>query len=573
MTISHVITAVVGVSLLSSAVNAQTQPPSPSPLPAAPTSAPETAPGEATNAEEEAGNDFVRRSDVQAMIDAEVAKLRGGDPSGGAPGQPATEPPAVRGQSGFGDVRLALTMTNENVLASPGESLPSVPGWRFGRPNSLAITPLDGYDSRYSGYETTSHAVLYRNFRRGRLEVDSALALRINEVSERTIDFSDAGSYILVSLWKDPAHEAADRVTLTAFPMSSDRMRLGYSYRLSWGGNETYRRSKRAIPGLKLQLDTDRGYAFAAVKTAIVLDPATAEEEAVFGWMGGSGVDLTKNLRVEVNGGYFDRGKNELLDVRSQSVRLYGASAQVSVYDGAPLQSSTDYRLFKNDPERMAQLLKKPKYPGGVSWAAMAEGTVLGQTLKDPDATGGTTVQVGTAADLNLRLMINRLRLRLDLQYRDVAYLLHTAPSLPTFSDFPREFRLRPNLLGAVGADNNWGDWLTIGAIVGLERPASLETPMGIPGDTSGVGAATTVVRSTGQMTVLPPGEAALPQLIGKFSAQADFGQHYAAIFDVYGGYDGNQTRLQRMNPVAPLEYEFGNFVQLGFNLTLQAKF
>ena len=53
------------------------------------------------------------------------------------------------------DTRLSFTLTNENVLVKPGETIPSVPGWRFGTPrqapNSLGVLFFDNYDTRYSG--------------------------------------------------------------------------------------------------------------------------------------------------------------------------------------------------------------------------------------------------------------------------------------------------------------------------------------------------------------------------------------------------------------------------------------
>src|SRR6185436_18801559 len=141
----------------------------------------------------------------------------------------------LSGASGNTDIRLAFTLTNENLLSKPGETIPSVPGWRFGRPNSLGTLFFDNYDTRFSGYETLSNAIMYRNYRKDHLEVEGGFVMRINELAERKIDLSDAGSYILVSWWTDPEHKSPERITLTTFPVSSDRMRLGYSYRLSWG--------------------------------------------------------------------------------------------------------------------------------------------------------------------------------------------------------------------------------------------------------------------------------------------------------------------------------------------------
>jgi hypothetical protein len=107
--------------------------------------------------------------------------------------------------------------------------------------------------------------------------------------------------------------------------------------------------------------------------------------------------------------------------------------------------------------------------------------------------------------------------------------------------------------------------------------PATLTSPTGIPGDTTmGSGESTAVIRNNGGTTlinVLPNGEKVAASFAVKASGQLDFGEVYAALVDVYYVYDPNQTRLQRSGPEDLFEYEFGEFNQLGVNLTLQAKF
>jgi len=215
-------------------------------------------------------------------------------------------------------------------------------------------------------------------------------------------------------------------------------------------------------------------------------------------------------------------------------------------------------------------------YPGGVTWMVAAEATATGQTLKDPDVSGGTKMQVGYAGDINTRVKINRTRLRMDLSYRDLAFILHSTPSLPTYSDFPPEYVRTGDFFAAVGADQNFaGTGLTLGLIAGVDMPATLQTPTGaIPGDmVDGMGESTAVVRNEGDIVVLPPGEDALPQLALKFTGRLDFADSFAALTDVYYVRDPNQTRLVRDDPESELMREFGEFNQLGFNFTLQAKF
>lgn len=480
------------------------------------------------------------------------------------------------GESGFMDVRLNLTLTNENVFAEPGETIPSVPGWRFGQPNSLGTLFFENYDTRFSGYETLSHMVLYRQHNVENWEGEGALVLRVNDLAQDRIDLSDAGSYLRVAYWFDEDRVDQKRLSFTAFPTSSDRFRLGYSYRLSWGGSPTYQRSRAAVPGVKLQYESGRFYSFVGAKSAVVLDRETSEEEAVMGGLAGVGYDVSDMIRLEMSGGYFDRGGNELQDVIDQSVHLYGASTQFAIHEGQPVGSSIDYMLYRNDPERVGRLFTPEVYPGGLSWVVKGEYSLLGQTLKDPNITGGTTVQPASAGDVNVRVKYDYTRFRFDAQYRDLAYILHTTPSLPTYSAFPDSYDQRANFFVAGGADHHFENaGLTLGLTLGLDVPATLTTPTGaLPGDTSaGAGQSTAVVRGPEQITILPEGERALPQFGGKLRGRVDFNKYFAGLVDTYYSYDPNQTRLRREGPNAPLEREFGELNQLGFNFTLQSRF
>jgi hypothetical protein len=535
---------------------------------------------------------------IKEIVDRELAKILNdraakdaADRAAKEQATPDSQPAAtggITGNSGFMDTRLAFTLTNENMLVKPGETIPSVPGWRFGVPTSLGVLFFDNYDTRYSGFETLSHAVMYRDFHSGHFDAEAAFVLRINELSGNNIALSDDGSYITLSDWKDPSHKDPTRLSLTAFPVSADRFRLGYSYRLSWGGDPEYGRARSATPGVKLQYDTERAYTFVGAKSAVILDRRTAEQRSALAFLAGGGVDLLPatgdniGVRLEANGGYFDRGYNELVDVNDQKVRLFGASAQLSIHKGMPVQSSVDYKLYKFDGERVSGLFDPVKYPGGVSWLAMTEFTYLGQTLKDPNKTGTTVIQPGMAGDLNVRVMIDRVRLRFDVSYRDLAFILHSVPSLPTYEDFPAQYSTTPDLFAAVGADKNWNDFLTLGLIAGIEKPATLTSPSGIAGSMA-TGTSTAVIRNNNIdtiITILPTGESAASQLALKGTAKLTFGRIYSALLEVFYSYDPNTTRYQRAGctstqacPDQPFEFKFGNFNQLGVNATLQARF
>lgn len=544
-----------------------------SPVTGAPVAAPVPAPAPASAMDEVKIRELVDREVARILTeratkDAAERAAREAADAGAVASEDTGE---VKGAGGFMDTRLAFTLTNENMLAKPGETTPSSPGWRFGTPSSLGVLFFDSYDTRYSGFETLSHATVYRQYSSGHIQAEGALVLRIDDLSEAHIGLSDDGSYIAVSDWKDPSHKDPTRISLTAFPVSSDRFRLGYSYRLSWGGNPEYSRaaaSGSSVPGLKLQLDLPSAYAFAGAKSAVVVDPRDGQAKSALAALGGFGIDPVPMLRLEVNGGYFDRGYNELADVQRSKVRLYGASVQASIHHGMPLRSSLDYRLYKFNGESVSDLFAPERYPGGLAWLAQSEFTVLGQTLKDPEVDGGTGTQRGMAADLNVRVKIDRVRLRLDLSYRDLAFVLHSVPSLPAYEQFRPGDTTTAETFAAVGIDHNWGDWLTLGLIGGVEKPATLTSPQGIPGTSVDMGQATAVVRSNNVdalVAVLPAGREVATQVALKATAKLDFAKIFSTLVEVFYGHDGNQTRA-----LAPVP---GELHQLGVNATLQARF
>jgi hypothetical protein len=495
------------------------------------------------------------------------------------------EPASV---ASFMDTRLSFTCTHEALFRDP-TILPSAPGFHCGRPNSLGVLFFDNYDTRFSGFETLSHLALYKRSTDERhWDLEGAFVVRINEISEENIRLSDGGSFIRAAYWLDPARNNPNTVALVAFPVSSDRMRLGYSYRISWGGSAEFfkpnpdipyssGKNSDSVPGAKLQFDSERGYFYIGVKTSSLLDPEINEKRSVISYLGGMGLDVTPRLRIEANGGHFDRGKNEAESVLGEPVRLSGASVQLALHDGMAVGSSIDYKLYRNDPTSIARLFRREQYPGGLSWLVSTEGTVLLQTLADADKTGSTTIQKAYAGDVNVRVKYDRTRLKLDVMVRDLAYILHSVPSLPSYFDFHSSYTSTPEWLASVGVDQYFpGPRLTLGANVGGNLPATLETPVGqsgVPGNLIQT-STTAVVRNESSLSVLPEGKSVALVWAIKASARLDFDDSFAALADVYYQYDPNTVRYDRESEDATFsKAEFADFSQLGFNVTLQSRF
>jgi hypothetical protein len=512
------------------------------------------------------------------------------------------------------DTRLNFTITDENLLVKPGETNPSVPGVRIGQPNSLGILFFDNYDTRYTGYENLTHLVIYKEFHTPHVTAEAAYVLRLLQFTDVNLSSIDDGSYIKVTYWFDRNHAeeggSKTNIALTAFPLNADRMRLGYSYRISWGGSPIFFKfnpdlpvgaapfvtNTNPAPGAKLQLSGERYYAYAGFKTSMLLNrnPNVNEQVAVYGVLGGLGADvIQKHLRIEANGGYFDRGTNPLffgtgvgpmgMVFTDYPVASFGGTLQITAYSGLSPSYSSDFALYKNDPMVSAsRYFTRPVYAPGFNWLASAEFTYVGSTLQDPDKPNSTKIQNAYAGDVNLRGQVGRLRLKADFETRALQYILINQPSLVPYQDLPAGATANPELFGSVGGDYFFGErsGLTVGLTAGLESPANFTPPPGqmipapIMGNTGGTlsTSATIVVRNEGDFSILPEGKSALPIGAAKVEIREDFLEWFAGILQVYYQYDPNQTNLTKA-PDGTSVRTFNHPNQIGFNLTLQARY
>ena len=528
-------------------------------------------------------------------------------------------PSTVAHAGDFVDTRINFTVTDENMLVGPGETNPSIPGLRIDKPNFFGVLFFDNYDTRYTGYENLTHLVTYKKMTGYHWEGEAALVLRLLEFTDVSLATLDDGSYVKVTYFIDPTKERKDNISLTAFPMSSDRMRLGYSYRLSWGGSPIFFKydpdipttaqvpvNPNPAPGARLQYANDKGVVWLGFKTSQLLNsnPSVNELTAIYGFLGGAMLDVVKDrFRLEVNGGYFDRGTNPLF-YSSQNVNptnpMYkdfpvwtaGVSFQASVFKGLNPQGSLDYNLYRNDPTSATRYFPKYDYKPGFNWLAQSEFTIIGTNLQDPLKTGTSVVQQALAGDVNLRAQSGHMRLKADISYRSLEFTLLNQPSLVPFQGYPDKSTIEGDLFASVGVDYQWErQSFIVGVTLGIDRPANYTPPNGsvpMPGQglcqSTGDGGpqctnSTIVVYGAGNYSILPAGQTAVPIYAAKVQMREDFLDFFAAILDVYTQFDQNQTHLVKQpdptNPAGFIEKRafVSQSAQLGFNLTLQARF
>jgi hypothetical protein len=518
----------------------------------------------------------------------------------------------------FVDTRLNFTLTNENTLVKPGQTDPSVPGWRFGQPNQLGILFFDNYDTRYTGYENLTHLVVYKKVETAHVVVEAAYVLRLLQFTDVNLSSIDDGSYLRIQYYPDRTRAHKFNVAFTAFPLNSDRMRLGYSWRISWGGSPMFFKynpdlpigasafvtNTAPAPGAKLQFSDDRWYAYAGAKSSTLLNrnPSVNQQVSIWAFLVGAGVDAIPNhFRIEANGGYFDRGTNPLFfgtavegvgpqqttTFKDYPVATLGATLQLSIFDGIAPTTSVDTALYRNDPFTAARYFARPQYMPGFNWMISTEWTLTATSLQDANKTNSTIYQKAYAGDINFRAQMGKIRLKADFETRSLEYILQNQPSLVPFQSFVNGATVHPEIFGSLGLDYLFEKiGLTAGATVGVLNPATYtpgnnqQLPGSIQGNTGSTlsTSATVVVRDEGDISILPAPvngkqQQAKPIFGTKLEAREDFLEWFAAIVQVYYEYDANQTILSTSMADGTSVRQYNYAHQLGVNITLQARY
>jgi hypothetical protein len=501
------------------------------------------------------------------------------------PGDENLIPPWIH-TSDFVDTRLSFLFADEDVLAAPGETTPNSPGPRIAGGGQTAQFNqfYDNFNTKYTGFETLSNLVLYKagdTYFHG-LSAEAALALTLlvlaeaNNPQTQATSLQDASSYIRLKYTPDTWNKDTEGISFTGFPLSADRFRLGYAYKISWGGSNIFPNQGNSVPGAKLQINKGNFYGFVGAKTTIIFNEQIHEQATNYGVLAGAGYDVLPVLRIEANGGYFQKGVNPEPQVLGTPVLARGASAQIVFHQGQPVGQSVDFALYKNDPNHYVNFFKPESYPGGLAATVSLEGSFLQQTLADPDNNGATKVQNASAAALQARIKFNKLRLNLLGEYRSLSFIQFNVPGFPPFFDFPAGTKQNPETFVAVGGDYYFQTpHLTIGAIGGIQNPSSFTSSNQLggnnpPADLSGT--RTVVVTDVNTFSVLPTGASATPVISMKATGRMQISDYIAAVGEVYFTIDNNRTTFKD-DSTGVSEPSFEKPYILGFNLLLQARF
>lgn len=502
----------------------------------------------------------------------------------------------------FMDTTITFVAGDDNVLAGAGETTPSSPRMDF-RPRTGNNLFFENYNTRNTGEETRGELVLYKEFSGyfPRVVPEAALALQwdANRIARDTEQYQttgnrktygglkDDGSYLAVHFDGTDVPDPADpkskpsRLSLVFFPADSDRMRLGYSWEITWGGRGSFLLANY-VPGLMASYKSQNWYAFAGGKTARTqrftlseTDPHKDENEAIYGVLGGAGVHLTPNLLLEAGSGYFDKGTipTERGDIQGTWLRQMGVSSQITWHDGMDPKVPVDTKLLRNVGGDLRPRDWRPKHFG---YLISAEGTWTSQNLEATEGDvrrGNARREHGFAGDLNGSLQDGRWTFNVDIVTRNLAFLVQDTPGAYPYGSLSDAVDTSPEIFGAVGVDYTFAELRFVpGISVGMQQPAYYRTS-----DRSLYQGGVTYFRKTknvlGETQVfpgtLPPGEEVAPVYAGKLYLREYLSDLVYLVVQGQLTYDNNQV----VNDPNSGARKFDTPLILGLNVLAQARF
>ncbi len=513
-----------------------------------------------------------------------------------------TAPPPVR-IGDFMDTRLTWVFGDDDVLHATGRALPLSPDTAIGDRKSYRLF-FDNLNSRFAGRENLTHLALYKKMPGfiKNLDTEASLLLRLDvaaiarQANNLNQSIYDAGTYIRAFYHTDGKADGKQGLSVTLWPLDTDRFRLGYLYDISWGGTNPFinqsifPRIQGSAPGGKITYEGKNFTVFFGVKTATIIqlegkleDDNTGESNAEefrvgqtnYGLLAGGSVDPTDFLHVDVGGGYFQQGKFDLPDVEGQRIYTAGLSGRVLLHDkSTPVPQSIDFALYRNDPNKPMVIFKPESYsPGKTTWSVALEGTNLWQQLKNFDVAGGLALQSATAFALQANVKSSYLRGSATVIYRDLPYVLRNQPSFIPFQTLPADAGSSDEVFFALASDYYLPKpRLTLGLGGGLQLPATFSTAT-IDSSSAPI-KRTVVVREQGNIAILPVNQQAVPIFQLRASLKWDISPILSALLWMQYVRDNNGTFVERDPSEGTLALR--TFISpdfLGFGTSVSARF
>ena len=492
------------------------------------------------------------------------------------------------------DTRVTFAISNVNLFAGPGERTSQTSGYRIGVDPNLNLF-LENVNTRFSGYESLSHLVLYKKMPAfwKYWETEAALAaLVLADTQSGQFRFFDSGTYLrIIRKLGEGDERDTGSFDLTAWPVAADRYRLGYTFLISWGGTAVFPGklqsssiTEGAVPGMRLRYTAPKGKAYAHIgfKSALLLnrEPGVRAGEQVpnYGILGGGGIDLLDNFVLEANGGFFQKGTQERPGVEGRKINAYGGSAKLTFFTGKKPSGSADFRLYRNDPQNPANYNLFKGFRTGRAFSVSLEGNVLGQNLEDPDRFGSERLVTAVAAGLVGQARMDQLWFRVDAFYQSADFILFNVPGFVPFQATPSQSTTSAEIFAAGTIGYDFPDWhFQPKLAVGIRIPATYKGAV-LPeqGNIGGANAGdlrTQLIVDETTRIVLPPNTNPTP-IVGAFlHLPVALSKTLAVAGQVRVELDDNQPRIAQDNERGEVTYIFDDPLRIALTLYLQSRF
>ncbi len=463
--------------------------------------------------------------------------------------------------SDFVDTRVVFIAGDDDFMHFAGETLPTSQNADVGdRPGYTEF--FDELDNSESGRESRTTLVLHKKadgYWPG-VTTEAAVVLELNHARVLSSDpraLQDDGSYLRVE-----AQRTTGKFGVVLMPFRSDRLRLGHTWDITWGGDRAFP-STQPVPGFKLSWDSALWGVYAGGKTTRMPyatgddDPRNGQLEAFWAGFGGARLGReSSGLRLDLGGGYFDKGTNPNGAVRGEAVTSGGASARVAYIDGLPYTETNDTRLYTADPTRPWTSWEGVQADAR-DWRAAVEATWVGQVLEDPERVGGTTVEAGLAGAASGDVRLGFTQLGAVGLYRDLGFIYFNGPGVVRrYQAMPDDLETTPEVTAAFTARHHLPALhLTPSLQVGVTQPAAasnLVPSAGIHAPGALTGRRTVVYRradifdDNGLVApmILPAGTDVLPTFGVRLATDLELAPGFAVTAQLTATHDRNQTQL-----------------------------
>ena len=477
----------------------------------------------------------------------------------------------------FIDVWVTSAFEDTNVRAGPEAFSPSANFVERGN-----RTFFEDYESRTTDDISRSELCLYRRddgYVKG-WSTEAAFVLRLTpyldpDRSDPGTQIEDDGSYVRI-VRELPGKD--HNVSLTGYALDAGRFRLGYSYDLTWGGKEIHSFTTGAAPGVRLQWQRHGSYAFLGAKTAVgnYTDPDTADvrNQAFYGLLGGAGVRVGDNFKVEGGVGSFQQG--QILNVQETTSPLYGEliiasglAGQVAWRSTSDLKfvQSADLVLYRNSPDFVKDSYVSHQQLDGVGVIVQSEVDRLSHNLLSATADDETVIEHALAGDLQTMLVIHSTTVSVDLVYKDLPYILFNVPGLTSGVAMNPDMETTAQLYGRFKVEHYFPNAHVAPAFgIGVMQPATYKTSEG------------TFVQYTERDKEQVPTKQEPAAILSSVAAvQYDFSKSMVGVGEILYTVDNNQSEFVQSTEDSLVGERVAapdNRRQiLGFNLMLRARF